>query len=662
MSQTPRDLTQRWRFGHASSAGTPARVSVVIPAHNEEHRIEATLVDIASVLPSADIIVVLNGCTDKTHDVVSAVRERYKNIRIIEIEAAVGKGGAIRSGILASSADVVAYVDADGATTGKELERLISLLGDYDAVIGSRWIEGASIYRKQPLLRRILSRGFNALTRVLFGLPFTDTQCGAKVFAGDILRSAMERVETSSLAVDVDILYALHGSGARMREVPTEWSDMQGSKVHPVTSSARMLASLLRLRMRDSFLRYAVPLFDRLFPTGAMSTHSRLQVLICNWRDVKHPQAGGAETYLHEQAKRWVQAGHRVTWLTAGFPGASRNDSIDGVDIVRVGNKATVYALLPLTYIAKLRNRFDIIVDAENGIPFFTPLFSMKRKKLLIFHVHRDVFLKYLPSPLSWLFVWIETWLMPRIYKNVDLITISDDSKSDIERYGLTKRSVEVIRSGVDAQLVPGERSVTPLISYVGRLRTYKRVDWLVEAFAEVRKEIPNCRLAIAGAGDDLARLKALAARLGVAQSCDFLGFVSDDEKRRLLQSSWLFVSPSSMEGWGISVIEANACGTPSIVFDVPGLREAVVNGESGIVLDDRAELAGAIANLLRNDGERARLESGALARAADFSWDKTAAHTLAVLLRDAPRTLHSFVRHDGEWMLISSGSRNRRP
>lgn len=629
-------------------------VSIIVPAYNEESRIGATLEDIASAMPTADIIVVLNGCTDGTLDVVETARRKRPNIRYITIAAPVGKGGAIRAGVLASNAEVIAYVDADGATSGAELRRLVSLLGDADALIASRWISGADIGRAQPLARRIVSRGFNFLVRGLFGLPFSDTQCGAKLFRASVLKEVVEQIETSTLAIDVDILYALHRQGRVVREVPTTWNDVDGSKINIPKSSFQMLLSVLRLRLKHSLLRYAVPLFDHFFPTSPIAMRSKLNILICNWRDVHHPQAGGAETYLHEQAKRWVALGHRVEWLTGGFAGGSKTETIDGVNVMRVGNRLTLYLAAPIMYLTKLRDRYDIIVDAENGIPFFTPLFSLKRKKLLIFHVHRGVFLKYLPAPISWLFVWIETWLMPKIYAGVDVITISEDSKSDIERFGITKRPIEVIRSGVDSRLVPGPKSETPLISYVGRLRAYKRVDWLLHAFVQIRAAVPDARLKIAGAGDDLDRLVALARELGIAGACDFCGFVSEEEKCRLLQRSWVFVSPSSMEGWGIAALEANACGTPVVVFDVPGLREAVSDGVSGKVLRDRDELAGAVVQVLTNRVERQRLERGGICRAANFSWDETARQTLDVLIRDAAATHHSLMLHEGHWLLVS--------
>jgi glycosyltransferase involved in cell wall biosynthesis len=646
---------------HTSDAVRPATtVSVVIPAHNEEHRIGATLQDYVETFPDAELLVVLNGCTDGTRAVVERFTPLHPALRIIDVGIPIGKGGAICTGILHCRSEAIAYVDADGSTSAAELRRLIGALDDADAVIASRWLPGAQLAVRQPWLRRLASRTFNRLVRTLFELPFADTQCGAKVFRSRVLHEVVQSVETSSLAIDVDILYTMRRLGYRIKEVATAWEDREGSRIRLFSSSVRMLASLLRLRLKYSALRVALPVFDKLLPTKPMGARSRLKVLIFNWRDIRHPQAGGAETYLHEQAKRWVAEGHEVTWVTAGFNGSAPSETIDGVDIRRVGNAATVYFLAPWYYITRLRDRYDVVIDSENGIPFFSPLFSLKKKKLLIYHVHRQVFLDQLPPPLSWFFVWVETWLMPRIYANVDFIAISNDSKRDIERYRLTERPVEVVISGVDARLAPGKKSDVPLVVWLGRIKPYKRVDWVIEAFAKVRERVPGARLAIAGAGVEARRLAALASRLGVSDACEFRGFVSDDEKRELLQSAWVFASASSMEGWGIAAIEANACGTPAVVFDVPGLREAIVDGKNGLVAADRDEFAAAIQRVLEDPALRTALERGSLERAAAFSWDATSRAFLRILMRDSFAGDSGLVQLDGNWLVVSTHTQER--
>jgi glycosyltransferase involved in cell wall biosynthesis len=243
--------------------------SVIIPAHNEADRIEATMRDYSSVFRDGEIIVVLNGCSDGTGDAVR--RSGNPNVRIIEIKAAIGKGGAVRAGFLLARARLVGYVDADGSTPASEMRRLFALLEDADAAIGSRWMRGARLDPPQPLQRRLASRAFNLLARTLTGLPFSDTQCGAKAFHADIVADVISSVETANFAFDVDLLAALRRRGARMIEVPIEWHNHSLSRLRIVHASVRMAGALARLAIKRSGPRWAVSLFDRLVPTHPLT-------------------------------------------------------------------------------------------------------------------------------------------------------------------------------------------------------------------------------------------------------------------------------------------------------------------------------------------------------------------------------------------------------
>lgn len=630
------------------------RYSLIIPAHNEEARIQRTLAEYAPIFADSEIIVVLNGCTDCTIDRVRASRRDFRNIEYVEIDHPVGKGGAVRAGFLVARSEIVGFVDADGATPATEMRRLFEHLGSTDALVGSRWIKGSKIHKAQPLKRRLASRAFNALVRTLFGLKLHDTQCGAKVFKAASLQAVMRTIETSNMAFDVDLLYSLKKAGYRIAEEPTEWTDIEGTRVRLFGASSIMLLALLRLRLHhSSFFHYAVPAFDRIFPTKPIRLHDGLSILILNWRDPRHPQSGGAETYLFEMAKHWARWGNRVEWVSAGFKGAARHDTLDGIRITRVGNAATVYAAVPWLYFRKLRNRFDVIVDTENGIPFFSPLFSMKPKICLVFHVHKRVFQQQLPWWISWLFVWLETWCMPRLYKRSQFVTISRTSLEEMEAHRFSQMPIEIVHSGVGVDCVPGLKSPTPIISYVGRLKRYKRVDALIEAFSRVRQEHPDARLVIAGAGDQEPNLRQLAAETGLGDAIEIRGYVSDAEKVEVLQQSWLFVSPSSMEGWGIAAIEANACGTPALAYDVPGLKEAIVDGLNGFTVPDGSDLSVPISRILRDEKLRRSLELGSIQRAGRFSWNRCADAFLDVIMRHVAGSSFSLVRLHDHWRLI---------
>jgi len=601
------------------------RFSIIVPAHNEEDRIERTLEQYARAFTDSEIIVALNGCTDGTLAIVERIAAGCLNLRVLEIPEAVGKGGAVRAGFTVARAAVVGFVDADGSTSATEMRRLCEAIGEDDGIIASRWLEGSVMAVKQSFLRRLASRTFNLVVRVLFGLRYADTQCGAKIFSKRALDLTMPHVETANLAFDVDLLFVMKSLGLRVREEPTSWTDVEGSRLHLWTASLAMLAAVVRLRLRHSIFKLIVPLYDRLFPSNPVRIKGRLNVLIINWRDPKHPQAGGAERYLFEQAKRWVRWGHYVEWLSAGFPGGSARDELASIPIRRVGNALTVYAAVPWVYAREFHDRFDIVLDAENGIPFFSPLYSMKPKLCIVHHVHLEVFKKYLPAWLAYPLMWCETTLVPLVYRNVRFVAVSEDTRREMQRTGMSRGPIAVVYNGVGEDLVPGEKAPVPTIVYLGRLMPYKRVDRLIEAFASVRCAIPEAVLHIAGDGPARLELEKKARDLGLAASVIFEGFVSEDRKRELLQRAWVAANLSEIEGWGIAVIEANACGTPAVAYDVPGLSESIEHESSGIIVPEGGDVAAAIATILRDDALRARLERGALARAALFSWDASA-------------------------------------
>ncbi len=351
-----------------------------------------------------------------------------------------------------------------------------------------------------------------------------------------------------------------------------------------------------------------------------------MNVLIVNWRDVRNPRAGGAETYLHEIATRWVREGHRVRWLTAGFRGALARETIDGIEIARVGNRFTVYACVAFALLRGFAREVDAIVDAENGIPFFTPLFSRAPVCLLIFHVHKRVFRSQLPAPLAALFTFIECRVMPRVYARTRWVTISRSSLHDIAReFRPIPAKVGVVHSGIGRDLRAGRKAAHPTIAYVGRLEPYKRLDALIASVDRLRARVPDVRAIVAGNGTQLDALRRLVHSLGLDDVTSLPGYVSEEQKAEILRSAWVFVSPSSMEGWGIAVIEANASGTPAVGYDVPGLRDAIVHDVTGAIVAEGVNLAETIPRILVDRAERERLAAGALDHARRFDWDATA-------------------------------------
>jgi glycosyltransferase involved in cell wall biosynthesis len=232
------------------------RLRIVIPAFNEADRIDPTIAQYCNHFgPRATVVVVTDGCTDDTNTVVRNAQRRYANLYLIELTHHVGKGGAIRIGLDSGTEEFVGYVDADGATSALEFERLYGIAEqkDVQGVIGSRWLKGARVEPRQPLRRRFASRAFNLIVRALFTLDFRDTQCGAKIFRRSALVSALDHLELCDFAADIEILWKLTRSGHDVLEVPTVWADRSiGTKVELFSAGWTMLRGVLYLRLRES--------------------------------------------------------------------------------------------------------------------------------------------------------------------------------------------------------------------------------------------------------------------------------------------------------------------------------------------------------------------------------------------------------------------------
>jgi cellulose synthase/poly-beta-1,6-N-acetylglucosamine synthase-like glycosyltransferase/glycosyltransferase involved in cell wall biosynthesis/O-antigen/teichoic acid export membrane protein/peptidoglycan/xylan/chitin deacetylase (PgdA/CDA1 family) len=358
-------------------------------------------------------------------------------------------------------------------------------------------------------------------------------------------------------------------------------------------------------------------------PNKALPFQKR--ILIFNWRDMKHAFAGGAELYIETLARQWARDGHSVTLFTGTDAKCKPNETVEGVHIIRRGGFYTVYICAILYYFAQLRGKYDVIIDCENGIPFFTPLFAKEKVYCLVHHIHQDVFRQSLAAPLAFIAMSLEKYLMPVVYRNCSFITVSESSKLDMEALAITRRKIHVINPGADLHfLTPGIKNIDPLVAYVGRLKEYKSIDVLITAFSAVVAKVPRAKLIIAGEGDDKERLEGLAHKLKLEKSIVFPGRISDEAKRELLQEAWVLVNPSLMEGWGITTIEANACGTPVIAANVPGLRDSVMDGKTGILVahGKPALLSKTIIQILEDNLFRQKLSAQAIAFAQKFSWE----------------------------------------
>ncbi|OGM27072.1 hypothetical protein A2962_03145 [Candidatus Woesebacteria bacterium RIFCSPLOWO2_01_FULL_39_61] len=382
-------------------------------------------------------------------------------------------------------------------------------------------------------------------------------------------------------------------------------------------------------------LKEFLGLFEEIPYSPARS--GRLNILIFNWRDLKHVWGGGAEVYVEEIAKRWVREGHKVT-LFCGNDGKNKlYEKRSGIQVIRRGGFYTIYIWAILNYLLKLKNKFDVVIDSENGIPFFTPLFVSVPKILLIHHVHQDYLRKRAPFPLSYIAKFLELYLMPFAYKNSEIVTISESSKKDIHGLGFKKKYIAVINPGINRrEFKKMDKTPYPSFVYIGRLKPYKNVDVAIKALALVKEKYPEAKLLIAGKGESEDHLKKLTQELGVDNQVEFLGYVTNRKRARLMAESWVSLQPSSFEGWGITVIEANAARTPVIASNIKGLRDSVVDGRTGLLVPERNEkvMAKAMLGLIEYSAFREEVTKNAYEWSKLFSWDKSAKEFLKVIIK----------------------------
>jgi glycosyltransferase involved in cell wall biosynthesis len=393
-------------------------------------------------------------------------------------------------------------------------------------------------------------------------------------------------------------------------------------------------------RNRQFILRSLVDLVEIVYPLPKPPKRADTRrILIFNWRDTRHSWAGGAEVYVHELAKRWVGGGHHVTVFCGNDGRLPRREIIDGVHMVRRGGFYLVYFWAFAYYLVRFRGRYDVILDCHNGIPFFTPLYAKEPVIGVVHHIHQVVFRQYLPPPLAAVASWLEKDLMPWAYRRRRFITVSDSTRREMAGLGIGTAGISIVHNGVDFEhLHPGTKAPAPTVLYLGRLAPYKSIDVLIRGFELVRRQVPGARLIIAGSGEDASRLQQLSADLQLSDGIEFKGRVSDAGKISLLQSAWVFVNPSLMEGWGITTIEANACGTPVVGSNVSGLRDSIRTPDTGFLTPhgDHEALANRITDLLTNHDQRASMSAKALDWSHRFDWDTSSARALKLIQDEA--------------------------
>lgn len=369
---------------------------------------------------------------------------------------------------------------------------------------------------------------------------------------------------------------------------------------------------------------------------------SAVRILVVNWQDRENPQAGGAETHLHEIFGRLVCKGHEVTLLCGGWPGSPPTAVLDGITVHRVGTRHTFGLLARRAYRERFaRGPYEVLVEDLNKLPLYTPWWvggrgASPRVVGLVHHLFGGTAFRELAPPLA-AAVWLGERPLGRVYRHVPFQAVSQSTADDLVARGIPADHVRVIYQGVDTKAYtpgPADRSATPLFAYLGRLKRYKGVDLVIKAFSRVRD--PNARLEIAGAGDYRPALERLTQSLDLGSRVRFLGRVSEAEKVLLLRRAWALTLASPKEGWGITNLEAAACGTPVVASNSPGIRESVLDGRTGFLVPhaDIDAMAVALERFARDPALVATMGAAGLDFANTLTWDRAAAETAAHLER----------------------------
>jgi glycosyltransferase involved in cell wall biosynthesis len=287
-----------------------------------------------------------------------------------------------------------------------------------------------------------------------------------------------------------------------------------------------------------------------------------MKILLLNWQDIKNPHGGGAEVYLHQIFKRIAAQGHDITLLCSQFHGAPAEEEIDGLKIMRRGNRNTFNYIVPVEY-AKLSRyeRYDIVIDDINKIPFYTPLYVQEPLLGLVMHLFDRSIFKEASFPAA-SYVYAAERLALSLYRHTPLAAISESTRQELFSHGYRNDHVFLVPCAVNHatyHVLPGSSRAEALIGYVGRIKKYKSVDHLLHAFAIVLKELPQTKLVIIGEGDGKPAFQRLSHELHIDHATTFTGFLPLDEKVRLLNQMQLVVNTSAKEGWGLTVTEANA-------------------------------------------------------------------------------------------------------
>lgn len=359
-----------------------------------------------------------------------------------------------------------------------------------------------------------------------------------------------------------------------------------------------------------------------------------MKILIFNWRDIKNPTSGGAEVLTHELAKYWVKKGHSVTIFSSFYPGSAKEESVDGVKIIREGHPDIRYIFNSVHYLAfknykkRFKGKFDVVIDEIHGFPFFTPFYIKEKKIALICEVADDLWIKMFGFFWGNLGRLVEIICLRWIYRKINFITISESTKNELILHGLNENQITVLPLGIEtpAKIPRYKKEKNPTLIYVGRLTKSKGAEDSIYAFNEVFKKNGKSRLWVVGRGDAkyIESLKKICSNLKIDdEKISFFGFVPYNKKFELMSKAWVLLHPSMKEGWGLNVIESNFVGTPAVGYNIVGLKDTIKSGKTGmLVKPNHKALANGVMKLISNKKEYNSISKNAKKWAENFSWE----------------------------------------
>jgi glycosyltransferase involved in cell wall biosynthesis len=374
---------------------------------------------------------------------------------------------------------------------------------------------------------------------------------------------------------------------------------------------------------------------------GDLAAEAGLQrVSMLAWRDLEDPEAGGSEVHASTVAQLWGEAGIEVTMRTSYAAGHPQVSWRDGYRVIRKAGRYLVFPRAAFSEMMGWHGARDGLVEIWNGMPWFSPVWASGPRICFLHHHHAEMWDMTLPPRLARMGRVLESRIAPPFYRRTPIVTLSESSRRElVEEMGFKAKRITVVPPGVDARFSPGQtKSPTPLVVAAGRLVPVKRYDYLIDALVGVKARHPQLQAVIVGEGYERERLEAQRRDHGADDWIHLPGRISDEELLDLYRRAWVLAGAAAREGWGMTMTEAAACGTPAVATRIAGHRDAVDHERSGLLVDDRDEFVGALDAVLGDEQLRSRLSAGALEHASRFTWEATALGTLEVLAADAIR------------------------